>query len=299
MPRVRNIRLKKALSKSFHTSRFKLKNNKHHNYRLTKHLINNPVINIYDNINQVEWGKLPSKFVIKSSLGAANQMVKCLHWNSKRQKYFDDLKNNWITKSQIINFYAQKKHHSGAKSVIIIEEYLQSKKQGKIPWDFKMYIAYDQLYMLRVVNRNTTGPNQVAFFKNKAKNKFNDIKLEKLPFFKWYYNHYTKLVPFKHCQLPSNINQAIKKAISVTKFLELPFTRIDAYVLNGKVYLGEITLWGGPFMYDPIRQHHIENIIKLIDQKKRKIKEYQNRVTWEEKTKLINLTPEEFKKGAL
>ena len=49
-------------------------------------------INIYDNINQVEWGKLPSKFVIKSSLGAANQMVKCLHWNSKRQKYFDDLK---------------------------------------------------------------------------------------------------------------------------------------------------------------------------------------------------------------
>lgn len=255
MPIIRNTDLQSILGGTKHYSPHKLKSNKFSNYMLTSHLVKNPIIGIYEDINQVPWENLPEKFVIKSALGTANNHVKCLKWKPKKKKYRDYLHKRLISREQVIKFF---KPEFGK---IIVEEYLESKIQGKIPWDFKFYIAYDEFLFLRVVDRN--GPKRnIAMF---------DSNLKRISHYDWFHNDVKHLVSKPKFKLPNNIKTMIDKAIEITKFLEIPFTSIDMYSIDGEIYLGELSFEPGPLKYEHIRRKWLNHIGEKIKLKKKKI----------------------------
>lgn len=184
---------------------------------LEKYLI--PCLGIYDTFEEIDFDKLPSKFVMKCSHASGfNVIVKdksTLDIEKTRKQFHKWLDTNYGKKTLEM-------HYSPIKPQIIIEQYIGDLE---LPLEYKIHVFNGIAKNLYVVS-----------------GRGKDIR---------YTNYYIDWTPFDGSQFngwkksdkpiakPENFDEMCSLAEKLAK--PFPFVRVDLYNVNGKIYFGEMT----------------------------------------------------------
>ena len=197
-----------------------------------------PVIGIYENVKEIDFKKLPEKFVIKTSDGGGgNQVYIC------RDKSKEDLGlllqkvEGWMKEPKPKKHIAREwAYDNGFKRRIMVEELLEQKDEYDID-DLKFYcfdgkVKYFQWHKDRHIK------HKIGHY---------DENLNFLPEVYFCYDSFDKAIP-----LPENINKFIEVAEKLAK--GFPYVRVDLYRVNEKIYFSELTFYPGSgyYPYSPL-----------------------------------------------
>jgi len=191
-----------------------------------------PTIGVWDKPEDIDWDSLPDKFVLKTTHGGGSVgVVICKDKNSfNKEKAIRNL-----SQSLKQNIYTELREwpYKDVKKRIIAEPFLEdfSNNSQDLP-DFKFFCFNgDPKYCQVIKDRNTK--ETIDFF---------DIN--------WQHQEFIGLNPVKGDQyhnakvtpsIPKHFQEMQVIASKLSK--NIPFSRIDLYEINGKVYFGEITLF--------------------------------------------------------
>lgn len=191
-----------------------------------------PTIGIYNSFDEIDFNKLPKRFVMK-----------CTH-NSGGVIICEDKTNFNIEEARKkINKLLKRDHYLGGrewpyknvKPRIIIEELLKNNDKSEvIEYNFFCFNGMPKIVM------TCHGDKRV-----KRYNDFYDMNFKKLNL-KCNYDN-SDIVDKK----PSNYEEM--KQISSKLSKNIPHLRVDLYLCNGKIYVGELTFfhWGGFGKFEP------------------------------------------------
>lgn len=183
------------------------------------HLLND-LIAVYDNVNEINWDKLPNQFAIKWNFGAGMNII-CHDKNTldftstiKQLKRWGQTKY-WLSHSEMQYKYAQKK--------IICEKYLKADKIGEPIVDYKVYCFNgNPLAILVMHDRGKV-----------VKTEFFDIDWNPL------INTQKYQSPEMTTPKPNCLSEIISCCAALSK--PFPFVRIDFYIINEILIFGEMT----------------------------------------------------------
>lgn len=196
-----------------------------------------PPIGVYDSADEIDFHKLPDKFVIKTSDGGGSNEVVVV-----RDKGKEDLNNlkkkieGWMT------FRRPKKHiarewayENNFPRKIIVEQLLENPEGDPCIDDFKFF-CFNGKYKVLEWHKDRFTKHSAAHY---------DENLNYLPEF-YTYKHMHSDHP-----LPENIKEMVEVAEKLSE--DFPFVRVDLYNVGGKIYFGEMTFYpaSGYFVYRP------------------------------------------------
>ena len=198
----------------------------------------NDCFGIYDNYHEIDWEKLPQKFVAKNTTGGGGLDVVLV--KNKDDKNRDELFQMFDKWTRPRNNYSSGREwaYTGIeKNRIIIEALLEddSNSDGSID-DFK-FMCFSGKFKYLWVDKDRYSNHHRGFW---------DKNLNFLP------NVSSDHDTFENPpSLPSNIDEMIKIAEKLSE--DFPYARIDLYNIKGKIYFGEITFypWSGYVKFHP------------------------------------------------
>ena len=178
----------------------------------------NPIYATYDDANDVDFDKLPNKFVLKCNHGCGFNIV-CTDKAKLDKKETIKTLNKWIKKK--FGKDTRELHYLKIKPIIMCEKYIET-DAGVLPNDYKIY-CFDGV------------PKVILTCTERGSNlKLNFFDLE-----------------WNELMLGHNKNRAdevkaplcLKQMIEYAKILSKPFkfVRVDFYDLDGKPVFGELT----------------------------------------------------------
>ena len=181
-----------------------------------------PLIGVYDHIEDIPWDALPERFVLKLNVGCGCNLV-------VRDKSRLDIEaakrtmGKWM-KSQFW-MQASELQYKNTKRCILIEEFLGG-EDGSLPVDYKFHCMNGRSrYVMVCMGRGTqTGLKLYYFDRNWT---LEPITQEGI-------DDKDKIIP-----KPENIEQAFAYAEKLSK--DFPYVRVDFYLVNGRIYFGELT----------------------------------------------------------
>ncbi|WP_299552967.1 ATP-grasp fold amidoligase family protein [Seonamhaeicola sp.] len=215
----------------------------------------NELIDVYDSASEVDFEKLPDKFVIKGVHGYNfNLIVPEKSKLNKRKAYF--LMRKWLRKNQYYRGGLEWAYKN-VKPRLIAEKFL-SEIGKKDLTDYKFFCFHGEPKFVQV-DLDREVDHQRAFY---------DLDWNRVEFCD------PIKVTQKEVPQPENFTEMIKLAkILSNKF---PFVRVDFYSVNGKIIFGEMTFYpadGRYEFYPPEYNKIIGNYIKLPELPKHGIKE--------------------------
>lgn len=185
----------------------------------SKYLI--PLIGVYDNVDQIDFGALPNKIIIKSN----NSSGKNIAVNSTKELDVKQTKiqlKKWLEPSSNLYYFSYEWPYKNIKSQIIIEKLLETK--GDLI-DFQLYCFNGEPRFV------LTGSEK----KSVAKVDFYSLDWKLLPI--------SKKSPHNPNGVarPNNLGEMIKIARTLSQ--GFPFIRVDLYEVDDKIYTGELTFF--------------------------------------------------------
>ena len=200
---------------------------------------------VYNNANEIDFNKLPNKFVLKTNHGCGNVFI-C---TDKEKFNFEEAKD--VLNKALKKNFARKTleyHYSYIEPKIICEEYLDD-KEHKLPLDYKFYCFDGHVECLLLCSDRENG----------TKLDYYDLNWNKLPY------SIDKYTSHKEINKPKTLDEMIKVASDLSKGFE--FVRVDLYDINGKVYFGEMTFTPvAGYIYENT-QESLEYLGSLINEK--------------------------------
>ena len=183
-----------------------------------------PTLGVYDSFNDIDFNKLPNKFVVKCNHDSGSIII-C------RDKNHFDIKQakKKINKELNRNFYEYFKEwpYKNVKPKIIIEKYMEDSTNNSMR-DYKFFCFDGNVELLYLSegleNRNTAS---MSFFDKD----FNLIDCKRKDY---------KSLNYKP-QKPKNFDKMKKFASVLSR--GIPHVRVDFYEINGKLYFGELTFF--------------------------------------------------------
>ena len=175
-----------------------------------------PIFGIYDKFDDIDFNKLPKKFVIKCTHDSASVTIV----EDKEKLDYKDLKNkyNFFLKRNLA-YEQYEMHYKNIKPRIIIEKYM-----GKSIIDYKFLCFNGKPYFCWIdLNR----------FSNHNRNIY-DMNWNIQPFNINIYKNSKNSI-----QKPKNFDKMKKIAEKLSK--EFDHVRVDLYDIDGKIYFGEMT----------------------------------------------------------
>ena len=178
-----------------------------------------PTIGIYNSFDEIDFNKLPNKFVMKCTHDSGGLVI-CkdknkLDINEARKKINKSLKNNYY-------YGGREWPYKNVKPRIIIEKYMGSNLN-----DYKIFCFNGvPKYILVCSNRNGN-------FKNTD---FYDVNWNLMPFTRE--KHQNNPIGISK---PENLNEMLLIAEKLSK--DIPFVRVDLYDIKNKIYFGEMTFY--------------------------------------------------------
>lgn len=177
-----------------------------------------PIYGIYDKFDDIDFDKIPEKFVLKCTHACAFNYI-CLDKNKIDKANLKKTFDKWLS----INYGKKtcEMHYSSIKPRILIEKYI-----GNYPDEYKFHVFNGKArYLYLVTGRNS------------------DIK---------YNNYYIDFTPFDGAQFngwEKRDESEIKKSPRYDEMVLLaqklakpfPFVRVDLYEIDGQIYFGEMT----------------------------------------------------------
>ncbi len=188
--------------------------------RYGDHILNT-LYGVYDDANEIDFDKLPDKFVLKVNHGCGYNIF-CkdksqLNVSKVRKELNKMLKQKYYV-------YNYEWIYEGIKPKIICEELLEYKENG-FPADYKFFCCNGEpKFMFIATDRYID-----------TRFDFYDLDFNKIPV-KQHYENSQKVI-----EKPANFEKMIEISKCLAK--DFPFVRIDLYNINGKIIFGEYTFF--------------------------------------------------------
>ena len=191
---------------------------------------------IYDNVNEIDFSKLPNSFVIKTTDGGGGLNVKLV--TDKNKENLEALRekvNSWLNVKDI-NAGREWAYTGIKKSQIIVEELLVNKANPEAGIeDFKILCFHGQPKYI-IVDKDRYINHKRNFYTPEWKRVNVSTDHEQFE------DEYPK---------PKNFESMMEIAKKLSG--DFPFVRVDLYNLEGKIYFGELTFypWTGYVRFTP------------------------------------------------
>ena len=183
-----------------------------------------PLLGQWDNYDDVDFDKLPEKFVLKCNHDSGGLVV-C---TDKRKLDHKEAKSR-VEKSLKSNFFyiGREYQYRNIKPRIICEQFISD--NGKVPMDYKIYCFNGKPDVILVCkDRFSANTHRASYL-------YFDQEWRFQPLNKGDENLTEVDVP-----KPKNLDRMIEIAKELSK--DFLFARIDLYNIDGQIYFGEITL---------------------------------------------------------
>lgn len=203
-----------------------------------------PTIGVWDNVEDIDFDKLPSSFVLKTTHDSGGVVV------CKDKSKLDIVKaKRKLKKSLRHNFYWEHREYpyKDVKPRIIAEKYMVDESGSELK-DYKFFCFDGQPKMLFIA---TDRPYDTRF-------DFFDIDFNHLPFKQGHPLAKKKIVK------PEGFDEMVEIAARLSQGFR--HVRIDLYNINGKIYFGEYTFFhfSGNVPFDPEEwDYRIGEMLKL------------------------------------
>lgn len=186
-----------------------------------------PLIGVYEDVNDIDFDKLPQKFVIKTTIG--NGGIGCQLVKDKNKINIDKLKYTFNNLMQEWNSPFFQSYQPGFKSIqprIIIEEYMPIREGAAL--EYKMFCFQGEMKFCLI---------ECDYFGKKPARAIYDKQFKELPFT-------IRRLPKRTLKEKP---QLYEEMITIAERLAatFPFVRVDFYVINNKIYLSELTFNSG------------------------------------------------------
>lgn len=190
----------------------------------------NPLIAIYDSVDEIDYSVLPDKFVLKGTHGSG-WIVLCKNKNELDIKGYNRIMRSWL--KQNIYYSGREWVYNDIPHRIVCEEYIDSK--GDDLRDFKIFCFGGKPIYIQV-DGDRFSSHKRAYY---------NLDWEKMPF---QYGDYAKDYT---ADKPENLDEMLKIAEVLSE--PFPFSRIDLYNVEGRIIFGEITFFpdAGFANFDP------------------------------------------------
>lgn len=197
----------------------------------------NKVYGIYDSTEDIDFAKLPNKFVAKTTGGGGGENVAVIR--DAANTNLEELRGKltlWL-KDMGASYGREWAYDGIKKNRIIVEELLEDDENadGSID-DYKM-MCFDGKFKSLWIDKGRYSDHHRGFW---------DENLHFLP------NVYSDHDTFKEPPvLPRNIEEMIKIAERLSE--DFPYARVDLYNIKGRIVFGEITFypWSGYVQFTP------------------------------------------------
>lgn len=204
-----------------------------------------PLLGVWDNVNDIDFNKLPDKFVLKSNAQSDSKCIEIIR--NKNDVNIAELKQKikkWLvpTNTLVTSFC---RAYYKVKPLIIAEEYIEELDNSTC--DYKFFCFHGKVYCFYVTNNWVTNHDH-----DSRTLTFYDTELNQMPFV---YGEYKKC----HCKKldkPVFFDEMIKISERLSK--DFPFVRVDFFDINNKLYIGEMTFYpgGGYNSYSPFEWNY-------------------------------------------
>lgn len=199
---------------------------------------------VFKKYEDIDFAKLPDKFVLKTNNGCGNVFI-CRNktkfdYTNSRKELTHALKEKFSKKNL-------EYHYDYIEPRIICEELLEDEK-GNIPNDYKFYCFRGYVKCVLVCSDRIDENNKSIFYY--------DTNWKELDYVKdSYYNS-------KKIEKPKNFNSMVRIASELSK--DHDFVRVDLYNIDGKIYFGELTFTPACGMIYNLKQSALDELGDLL-----------------------------------
>lgn len=182
-----------------------------------------PLLFSYDNVDEIEWEKLPDAFAMKWNFGCDYNII-CP--NKEALNIEDSIKKmkRWGKKKTYLS-YAEMQYKDVTKK-IIVEQYLKP-KTGILPEDYKVYCFHGEPMFIMVCSNRESGSTKFYYLSPEW-----ELKREMS-------NDGMNASKDLHIPRPDCLNELLKYARILSA--DFDFVRAYFYIVDNKVYFGELT----------------------------------------------------------
>lgn len=185
-----------------------------------------PTYGVWDNFDDIDFNKLPNKFVLKCTHDCGSVIV-C----KDKYKFNTEFARKRIKKAMSFNYFwvGREWAYKNIKPRIIAEQYIEDADTKDLR-DYKFYCFADVVDSVLVCLDRVSGNTKFYFFDKK-----------------WNLKRYNKLAKDLPAEFtlpkPNNIDEMFEIAKKLSVSSGAPFLRVDLYNANGKIYFGELTFY--------------------------------------------------------
>lgn len=209
-----------------------------------------PTLGIYDNFDDIDFEKLPNEFVMKCTHDSGSILIckdkSTIDIKKAKKQFSKTMKHNFF-------FFGREWAYKNVKPRIIVEKYMEDESLSELK-DYKVFNFNGQPKLIQVdFNR----------FSGHKRNMYN-TEWERLDM-----NLVYKINKDIQIEKPQNLKKILELASILSK--NSPFMRTDFYVINDRIYFGEITFYPesgfgkfNPEEYDKI----LGDLIELPEEKR-------------------------------
>ncbi len=194
-----------------------------------------PLLGVWDSPEDIDFSKLPERFVIKCNHNSGTGMYICRDKSQLNEKAVQ----KGLRKGLRQDYYLGSREYAykDIPRKIIAEKYMEDAETKELR-DYKFFCFDGEPKILFIASGRLQGEESVTF-------DFFDMDYNHLPFTNGHPN--AKVLPEK----PKCFEEM--KQLAAKLSMGMPHVRIDFYEVNGHVYFGEFTFshWGGLVPFNP------------------------------------------------
>ncbi len=186
----------------------------------------NDLYAVYDTVEEVDWLKLPDKFVIKWNFGCGQNLI-CFDKRTLNVEWARKTLVSWYKLRNRFYLPYSEMQYKGIKPKLVCEKLIET-RDGGLPVDYKVYCFNGRAeYALLCMNRGTDGQHAKYYFVDR------NWELQR-------FNVAGKNAPIDFSlPRPEGAENLFFYAEKLCK--PFPFVRVDLYLEFGQVIFGELT----------------------------------------------------------
>lgn len=191
-----------------------------------------PLIRVYNSVEEIDYSKLPDKFVAKTTDGGGgNQVLICKDKHLISEEVFKERLKGWMSARKVKKHVGREwAYENDYPRRIIIEELIGAGNVKKDVSDYKFFCFNGKVFYIYGISDRKVGVSaQFGIYDRDFKKldvSRNDERPQNVPLLK-----------------PLNFDIMIFIAECLSK--DFPHVRVDLYNFEGKIYFGELTFYDG------------------------------------------------------
>jgi len=206
-----------------------------------------PTLGVWNNPDEIDFEKLPNQFVLKCNHNSHLGLIVCkdkatLDINKAKEELRAGLKQNFF-------LWAREWPYKNVKRRILAEEYIENKKKTPlIDYKFYCYNGEPQYFMCSIGEADHHPINHKFGMDLKSV----DYLFKAKP-----------ALSEKDVVIPDNIQEMIDVVKQLCK--GIPHIRVDLYNVDGRIYVGELTMFSNAGFYNIQSKEYSDYLASLID----------------------------------